>query len=208
MIVHDVTQGTPEWLACRLGIPTASEFDKVITAEGKPSKQAEAYANRLIAEMMTGKPVNAFDGTAYTERGKELEPEAVRFYELQRDVDAVVVGFVTDDARTMGCSPDRLIGQDGLLEMKCPAAHTHVKYLLENRYLRTDYFVQVQGQMLVTGRDWADLVSYHPEMPPVIVRVERDPRFLAVMRDLLGSFAKDLAGKRQELVRLGYVEEA
>lgn len=208
MIVHDVTQGTAEWMMARAGIPTASEFDKVITGGGKPSTQAEAYANRLIAEWMTGKPVSAFEGNAHTERGKELEAEGVIFYELQRDVQAVAVGFVTDDDRTMGCSPDRLVGDDGLLEMKCPAPHTHVKYLLEPESLRKDYFVQAQGQMLVTGRRWNDLMSYHPEMPPVIVRIGRDGKFLAAMRDMLDSFHKDLRAKRQRMVALGHKDAA
>lgn len=205
MKIHDVEQGSPEWLACRLGIPTASEFDRIITPTGKPSTQDEAYANRLIAEIMTGKPVDEYEGNSWMVRGRELEAEAVRFYELQRDVETVKVGFVTDDARTMGCSPDRLVGDDGLLEIKCPAPHTHVQYLIEERVDRK-YYTQVQGQMLVTDRQWADLMSYHPEMPPVITRIRRDVTYLAFLSELLVAFSAKLQAKKQKLIELGHLE--
>lgn len=204
MIVHDVQQGSPEWFACRLGIPTASEFDKIITPTGKASTQYEAYANRLLAEQMTGKPGEAFEGNAWTERGNELEPDAVAFYELQRDVQAVRVGFCTDDGRTMGASPDRLIGDDGLLEVKCPAPHTHIQYLLDQNIDRK-YYPQLQGQLLVTNRKWVDIISYHPELPPVILRVDRDEVYLAAMVKLLADFRRELQMKQGKMVKLGYM---
>ena len=207
MIVHDCEQGTPEWLAARLGIPTASEFDKIITPTGKPSTQCDAYAHRLLAEIMVGKPVESFEPTAWMDRGNVLEPEAVSFYELQTDFEAVPVGFVTDDLRTMGASPDRLIGDAGLLEIKCPAPHTHVQYLLDGCIDRK-YYPQVQGQLLVTGRAWADLVSYHPELPPVVIRIERDLPFLATLTDLLTQFTRGLEAKRRVMVERGYLAAA
>jgi hypothetical protein len=205
MIVHDVLQGSPEWLACRLGIPTASEFDKIITAGGQTSRQAGSYADRLLAEIMVGKPVETFKGTAWTGRGNDLEPDAAAFYELQRDVETVRVGFCTDDTRTMGASPDRLIGEDGLLEIKCPAPHTHVKTLLDQN-LDRDHYPQIQGQLLVTGKKWVDIISYHPEMPSLILRVERDEAYLSTMRKLLNDFQRDLQTKRGKMVVLGYMK--
>lgn len=204
MLVHNVTQGTPEWLQCRLGIPTASEFDKIITPTGKPSAQADAYMNKLLAEMMVGKPVDTFEGNTWTERGNELEPSAVSFYELQNDVEATAVGFITDDARTMGCSPDRLIGEHGLLECKCPAPHTHVEYLL-NRKIDQKYYPQLQGQLLVTGRQWVDIISYHPEMAPVVIRVEQDVAFFYTLKVLLAEFTAKLNRKRERLIDMGYL---
>lgn len=186
MIIHDLEQGSPEWFAVRLGIPTASYFDKLITPTGKESTQAETYENKLVAELLTGKPVDDFEGNEYTRQGNEREPDAAAFYALQRDIDPIKVGFVTDDNRTYGCSPDRLIGDDGLLEIKCPAAHTHVKYMLD-RNIDRKYYPQIQGQLLVTGRKWVDIISYHPEMQPVIIRVERDEIFL---KDLLTFITK------------------
>lgn len=184
MIIHDLDQGSPEWFAVRLGIPTASCFDKLITPTGKESTQREAYENQLVAEILTGKPVNDFEGNEWTQRGNELESDAAAFYALQRDIEPVKVGFITNDAGVFGCSPDRLIGDDGLLEIKCPAPHTHVKYMLD-RSIDRKYYPQLQGQLLVTGRKWVDIISYHPEMQPVIIRVERDETFLSDLFRLL-----------------------
>lgn len=198
-------QGTMDWLQARIGIPTASGFEKIITPTGKASTQAEAYSEKLLAEYILGYPVETFTGNAHTERGKELEPHAVRFYEVQRDVDTKPVGFCTDDARTIGASPDRLVGDDGLLEIKCPAPQTHVHYLLTGE-IDKGYWPQVQGQLLVTGRKWVDWLSYHPEMPPVIIRVERDEAYLATMATLLKEFTEKLEKKREKLISLGHLE--
>lgn len=201
----EVEQGSMDWLQARIGIPTASGFEKIITPTGKPSAQAEAYSEKLLAEYILGYPVETFTGNAHTERGKELEPQAVKFYEVQKDIDTKPVGFCTDDARTMGASPDRLVGDDGLLEIKCPAPQTHVHYLLTGE-IDKGYWPQVQGQLLVTGRKWVDWLSYHPEMPPVIIRVERDEEYLATMEKLLKDFTEKLEKKREKLISQGYLE--
>ena len=162
MIIHrDIEQGSEQWHQLRLGIPTASEFDKIITATGAPSKQSEAYANRLLAELIVGHQVETFKKTAWMERGNELEAEAAAYYDLTNDVETEKVSFITDDERTMGCSPDRLIGEEGLLELKCPAPNTQIDYILNGK-LDRDYWPQVQGQLLITKRKWVDLVSYYP----------------------------------------------
>lgn len=205
MIIHDVTQGGDEWKRLRAGLPTASEFDKIVTTTGKPSTQYDAYINKLLAEIITGKPVDTFEGNAHTERGNELEPAAVAFYELQRDVEAVKVGFVTNDEGTYGCSPDRLLGDDGLLEVKCPAPHTHVGYLL-NPNVDRKYYPQLQGQLLVTGRQWVDIISYHPEIQPVIIRVERDLKFLEELSRLLRDFTAALNERKAKLIDKGYLK--
>lgn len=207
MLNHNVEQGSAEWRQLRLGIPTASEFDRIITPSGKASTQDEAYANKLLAEIITGSPIDEFEGNSWTDRGKELEADAVAFYELQKNLNTSPVGFVTDDARSMGTSPDRLVGEDGLLEIKCPAPHTHVQYLLNNTIDRK-YYPQVQGQLLVTGRKWVDWLSYHPEMPPVIIRVERDGFYLDSMNMLLFAFWKKLKDKRAILTKMGHIAES
>ena len=198
-MTHNVEQGTPEWLAVRLGIPTASDFDKIITSTGKASTQTTAYAHKLLAEILTGHPVETFEKTEWMERGQALEESAVQFYELKTDIETVKIGFVTDDRRTMGCSPDRLVGNDGLLEIKCPAPHTHVGYLLNNKVDRK-YWPQVQGQLLVTGRKWVDWMSYHSEMQPVIIRVERDEEFLKAMNASIQQFNAELAVELGKLI--------
>ena len=195
MLIHDVEQRTPEWLALRRGIPTASQFCKIITSRGQASIQAEAYKNALIAELEMEENYKSFGGSIWTERGNELEPEAVRCYERRMQIETVKVGFITDSDRTMGCSPDRLVGADGLLEVKCPAPHTHAKYLCA-RSIDMRYYPQVQGQMFITGRKWVDFFSYHPDQPHLSVRIFRDEPYLAILDELLRIFIKTLNNGR------------
>lgn len=205
MKIIDVVQGTDEWIQARLAIPTASEFDKIITPTGKISTQAEAYMNKLLSEVITGKPALTFEKTPWMERGNELEAEAAQFYELQNDLDSVKVGFCMNDEGTIGASPDRLIGADGLLEIKCPAPQTHVGYLLSGKIDR-GYWPQVQGQLYITGRKWCDWMSYNPEMPPVIIRVERDESFISLMNAALQDFVIKMNIAKQTLIEKGYIK--
>ena len=207
MKVYNYEQGSDDWFKVRLGIPTASEFDKILTGTGKSSTQVNAYINKLLAEVITGKPVNTFQKTEAMERGNELEQEAADYYSMLRDVDLQTIGFCTDDAGLYGCSPDRLVGDEGLLEIKCPLAHTHVEYLLSGK-MDTGYIPQVQGQLLVTGRKWCDFMSYHPDMPPLIVRVERDEQYISDLQQELNSVAKKIADKKAELISKGFLDEA
>jgi putative phage-type endonuclease len=191
MIILDVDQGSPEWDAARLGIPTASNFDNIITSKGEPSKQATEYMYKLAVERITGKKIDGFKSDAM-QRGNDLEADAVRFYELSRNVETTKVGFVyKDELKKFGASPDRLIGTDGLAEIKCPLAHTHVEYLLEKK-MPTKYVVQVQGQMYVTDAKWTDFISYFPAMPPFIIRVMRDDALIGRLEMELIRFCRDL----------------
>jgi len=176
MRVLNHEQGTQEWLTSRLGCPSGSGFDKLITSTGKPSTQSEGYINQLIAELITGKPTE-FKVTEAMERGTELEPMAREFYELASGNEVQEVGFCLHDVLMAGVSPDGLVGEDGGLEIKCPAPHNHVAYLREGK-LPTKYKQQVMGCLWVTGRDWWDFVSYHESMPALIVRVHRDEDYI------------------------------
>lgn len=192
MQIHTVEQGTPEWLALRLGIPTASEFKNLVTPTGKAATAVKSYALTLAAERFIGEPVDAFTGNAATERGHELEPAARRFYEFSNDVEAVQVGFVTSDDKTVGCSPDSLIGEDGLLEIKCPLAPKFMeclKYVHEGK-CPPDYFIQVQGQMFVCERKWCDLLFYHPQLPPRHIRVFPDAAIVETLQSQLTKLAE------------------
>lgn len=197
MQIHNVEQGSDEWKQLRSGRPTASCFDKIVTASGADSTQAEAYENQLVAELLVGHPVEVFQGNAHTERGNELEQDAADFYSMSRNIDLENVGFVVNDMGA-GCSPDRLIGDDGLLEIKCPAAHTHVKYLL-GQGVDKAYMPQLQGQMWVTGRKWVDIISYHPEMKPVIIRVQRDEAYINALQRGVSRVIANVARKHQQL---------
>lgn len=188
MIVVACEQGSPEWVAARLGVVTASEFDNILTAKTlKPSAQAQAYLCRLVAETILGVPVET-DGNSFMERGKELEPEAANLYAMLRDVEPETVGFVLRDDRRLGASPDRLIGKDGGLEIKCPLAHNHVANLLDPDGFRDKHRTQVQVSMLVTGRSYWDSMSYNPVMPPVIVRSEPDAAWRKAAEPALADF--------------------
>jgi YqaJ-like viral recombinase domain len=197
MIVHDCIQGTTEWLAIRAGIPTASCFDKIVTPKGKASTQAEKYLHKLLAERLMGHPCIEFKGP-WMERGNDLEGDARAYYESMRELETVKVGFVTNDDRTIGASPDSLVGDDGLLELKVPSEHTHVAYML-TRSVDAEYYPQVQGQLWVTGRTWLDIMSFHPEMPPAIIRVERDEPYIRVLSAAVTTFSGELERMAAEM---------
>ncbi len=175
---NDIEQRSPEWYALRAGMPTASEFSKIVTSKGEPSKSAATYALTLAAELYSGKALeDAWAGNAHTERGRELEAEAMSLYELRHGCDVEPVGFVTDDAETMGCSPDGMVGDDGMAEVKCLKAENHIKAILyyeKNGRCPTDYVQQTQGQMMVCARQWCDLIFYHPDLPLLVIRQEPD----------------------------------
>lgn len=177
MIFHDVAQRSEEWYAIRLGKPTASEFSKIVTSKGEPSKQADTYSITLAVELFAGKPVDVWEGNAWTERGRELEQEALSLYAFARDAEILPVGFATDDAETMGCSPDGLVGDDGMVEVKCLKAENHAKAILYHAtkgHCPPDYVQQTQGQLLICGRQWCDLVFYHPDLPLLTIRQRPD----------------------------------
>lgn len=184
MIIHDIEQRSPEWYALRAGMPTASEFSKIVTSKGEPSKSAAVYATRLAGELFAGKPLDAWEGNAWTERGRELEEQAISLYEFANDVSVTPVGFVTNDPNTAGCSPDGFVGDDGMVEVKCLKAENHIKAILyyqKNNDCPTDYRAQTQGQMMICGREWCDLIFYHPELPLLTIRRTPDGMFCGAL---------------------------
>lgn len=203
---YNVEQGTPEWHEARLGIPTASEFKKIITPGGDASKSSDDYANSLIAEMIAGECDDSFVGTKWTERGKLLESDAVGMYEQTTGVTTEAVGFCTDDARTMGCSPDRLVGEDGLLELKVLSPKNHIDTALHEKIDR-EHYPQLQGQLYVTNRKWVDIMSYHPKILPVTIRVYRDNDYLFKMANYLAKFNILLKEKKFILIKKGFMPE-
>ena len=205
MKIHeDVLQGSTEWLNLRAGIPTASEFDSILTPGGKASKSSERYLFSLLAERIMGHP-RIESVSTWMDRGAEMEGEAVSFYELQRDCETVKVGFITNDSGTIGASPDRLVGDDGLLEIKVPSEHVHVSYLLKKAVDQT-YYPQIQGQLWIAERQWVDICSYHPEMPPALIRVERDEAFIVLLKAAVGEFSKVLENMALELAEKGWIK--
>jgi hypothetical protein len=203
MIMHECIQGSERWHRLRLGIPTASCFAKIVTPGGKLSKQSDAYLHRLLAEWLFGAPLEDPESTYRSEwmqRGHDLEEAAVRAYEFQTGQEAEQVGFITSDDGNVGCSPDRLIGEIGLLEIKVPAPPTHVGYMLTSS-IEQDYTPQLQGQLLLTERRWVDIVSYCPPFPLVIIRVERDGSYQTALAEALDQFVVGLLAARDKLIK-------
>jgi hypothetical protein len=183
VIILDHEQGTEEWLAARRGKPSASMFSKIITMTGKPSSSAQGYIDELVAEVITGETEHF--SNSHTERGTALEPEARESYEFITDNEVLECGFIVDPTFSYGCSPDGLVTENGQsvggLEIKCPAAKTQASYWRDPTLAVKKYWCQIQGCMWLTGRDWWDLFTYHPKMPHVLVRVDRDDEFIAKM---------------------------
>lgn len=183
-IIKGIDQGSEEWLKLRLGVATASNFDKIITPTGKESTQFEKYALELATQTLVSEPDSTFKNEAM-QRGNALEPLARQLYQETTLNFVDEITMFKSDCGNFGYSPDGLIGEDGLLEIKCPLATTHLKYLIDNK-LPSEYIPQVQGGLLVSGRKWCDFVSYHPnfkERNMLVIRVERDEEFIAKLRD-------------------------
>lgn len=198
MISVDMEQRSDEWIAARVGIPTASSFDKIITTKGEPSKQAQKYLHQLAGERVLHATEESFH-SQMMDRGAERELEAIKFYELTNDVEIHRVGICyLDEERNVACSPDGLVGDKGMVEIKCPMIATHVGYLLADD-LPSEYFQQVQGQLYITGREWCDFLSYYPGLKPFLIRVMRDEVFIKKLEVALGEFVKQLIALETKL---------
>ena len=180
----DCEQGTEEWFAARLGIPTASCFKDLITSQGKRASPFSTYANKLAAERLMGKSPESFT-SEWMQRGTEMEPQARASYEFDRGVDIEQVGFCTLDDGSAGASPDGLTADYGL-EIKCPAPHTHVGYLAAGK-LPAAYVPQVQGCMWICEREHWDFMSFHPDMPALLIRVDRDQAYIDELAKLVAA---------------------
>jgi hypothetical protein len=146
--------------------------------------------HELLAERILGRPILKAV-TTWMSRGSQTEAEAVAYYESLRDLDTTKIGFVTNDTGTIGASPDRLVGEDGILEIKVPKESTHTRYLLSGA-VGDEYWPQIQGQLWITERAWVDIMSYCPEMPEAVVRVARDGAYIDRLAAAVGAFSAEL----------------
>lgn len=218
MIHHAVIQGSEAWAKLRLGIPTASEFERIITPAKLETKDGEIkgwnptkgetrrkYAVKLLTELILDCPLDEVN-TAAMQHGKDWEPKARRAYEMIDGVDVEDVGFCTLDDGTVGASPDAFVGEDGSLELKCPERpEIHVGYLLKPDSLKDEYWVQTQGQLYITGRKWTDLVSYFMGIPIARVRITPDPEFQKRLAASLKQFLCELTDMIQVAKERGVV---
>ena len=199
MIHYDIAQGEPEWFNLRLGIPTSSEFSKIITPKTlKLSKQAEEYAELKIAEIMTGATQGILQPTYAMERGRAMEVEARDAYEFTENVTVKRGGFFTDDGGHFGCSPDFLVDEDGSGEIKCLFAKNHVKHLI-NQEVKAEHMPQIQGSLLIAERSWCDWWMYHPDLPRVKIRTYRDDTYIKELEQCLDSFRDMMSNKIAKL---------
>lgn len=202
MIRVDCIQGDPVWRANRLGIPTASQTDKILTPKTmKPSASQRGLLRTCCAEWLLGCPLES-GSTAYMDRGRDMEDEAVRWYEFDRNFTVERVGFILRDDKMFGGSPDGLIGSDGGVEIKCLSAVEHVGAMLEEIDL-TEYRCQVQSYLWLCDRQWWDRVYYHPEWPTMVIRMERDDEFISTLAEHVDGFIEKLLDARKRLLAMG-----
>jgi len=178
-VFHSVAQYSEAYDRLKLGIPTSSNFHKIVTPMGKPSKQWREYACVLIAERIMQRKIEFYNSPAM-ERGLIVESEAADWYEFDQDVSVQRVGLITDDDHTVGCSPDRLVGEHGLLEIKAPLPHTQIEYWISGE-VSERFRPQLQGQLYVSQRSWVDIVFWHDVLPKVVLRVEPDEKFIMAL---------------------------
>lgn len=194
MIIHDVLQRSPEWRKIRCGKIGASDMSAVLAKGrgGAESKTRKTLMYRVLAERLSGIPQDTYCNSAI-EWGIEHEPYARNLYEVERACDVKQVGFVEWD-EFAGCSPDGFVGEDGLIEIKCPNTSTHLSYLLADR-MPPEYVIQVQTQLWITERKWVDFVSFDPRIPCKAfwaIRVERDMKKIIQIQDAVMAFNEEL----------------
>ena len=199
-------QRTEEWFKQRLGKVTASAISNVIAkTKTGVSASRENYSTQLTLERLTGEQAEFYTNAAM-EWGTATEPKARQAYEIYREVFVDEVGFITHPMIEMsGASPDGLVGDDGLVEIKCPESKTQMETLL-NQKVPTKYMPQMQWQMACTGRKWCDFVSFDPRMPEnlrlFVQRVERNDEYIVMLEQEVRDFLLDIDRKVEILRRI------
>lgn len=197
MIILDVEQGSQEWKLARLGLVSASRFKDVMTEPRSKSAEmsdtAYSYMCELIAEIVTGEQAE-IKGAAL-EWGTINEPEARDLYDMNY-ADVQKAGLILHDSRRYGVSPDGLIGDDGMIEIKCPYNSTnHVKTVLSGDVPK-EHIPQIQGNLMVNGRQWCDFISFDPRISGkgrfFVKRVYRDDEYIGKMQDKIENFIKKM----------------
>jgi putative phage-type endonuclease len=196
-IIKDIEQGTDEWLALRYGWTTASKF-KDVMAKGQ-GKTRKSYMYQLAAEAISDMRQESFTNE-YMEWGTETEPQARDMYEFVSGNSVDQVTFIRlDGDKKIGCSPDGLVNDDGMVEFKCPKTTTQIETFLSGK-MPTGHKAQVQGQLWITERQWTDFVSFDPridgESSYFCTRIERDDDYIKELEAACFQFTDEL----QEIV--------
>lgn len=191
MKIHECQQGSTEWMLKRAGVVTASEIDALVspTFQVRTGKEPETYFYRKLAERIMG--FTGETGSTFAmDQGNIIEKIAVPFWEAVNGP-VTRVGFITTDDGKCGCSPDALVGDSEGLEVKAPQGPNHLKYLLGG-VLPPSYAPQVQFSLWVTKRKAWNFMSFSVHLPPLIVRVEPDPKAFAAFDEATGDFLAEL----------------
>lgn len=190
-IYENIEQGSDEWLAMRLGMPTASRFSAVM-AKGQ-GKTRTTYMQELAAEALTGLSDGGFT-SADMAWGTKTEPQARATYELESGNECILVGFGTNHG--CGASPDSLVGAKGGAEIKCPKTKNQIVAFLSGKMPST-HRAQVQGNMWIFEREWWDFVSFDPRINGAssyfCTRIMRDDDYIKELADQCGIFNDELA---------------
>jgi putative phage-type endonuclease len=209
---EEIIQGSDQWKAIRLGKVTASRVADVMarTKSGYGASRAN-YAAQIIAERLTGHPIESSFTTPAMQHGVDTEPEARNAYQFYHGVTVDQVAFVQHPTiADVGCSPDGLVGDDGLVEIKCPNTATHLETLL-GQTVPGKYETQIQFQMACTGRQFCDFISYDPRMPEqmrmFVRRVYRDDQRIAELETEVVAFLKEIKSRIEQLEAI-YGEKA
>lgn len=206
MKVIDHPQGSPEWLQARVGLVTASRIaDVVAKTKSGPSASRQNYLGELVAELLTGQSAESSFMNDDMRRGIEFEPDARFAYELKTNTIVNTCGLVLHPSLRAGASPDGLVGDSGLVEIKCPRTHVHIEYI-EGGKPPTKYVPQMAWQCICTGREWVDFASYDPRMPErlrlFVVRYTPDLGYLRELEAEVSAFIAEVDAKVQMLVQM------
>ncbi len=210
--MDEIIQGSDEWKALRCGKVTASRVADVIakTKSGWGASRFN-YAAELIAERLTGVAAEAFTNAAM-QWGTDQEPSARMAYEFMQDVTVEQIAFVAHPSiADAGASPDGLVGESGLVEIKCPNTATHIDTLIKQE-IPAKYITQMMWQMACTGRKWCDFVSYDPRLPEsmqlFVKRIERDDKLIAELESEVIVFLDTEVSNKVGALRQLYEQEA
>jgi len=187
-MIIDCIQGSDEWLSARLGKITASCFSDVLCK----GSGRYTYMLKLAAERLTGQTQKSYTNGAM-QMGTETEPEARAYYEALNNVTVKQVGFIELDEDTGG-SPDGLVNEDGIIEIKCPNSTTHIATILSNK-MPTEHNSQAQGLLWISGRQWCDFISFDPRMKDRkfwSIRIYRDEKHIMILQEAVKQFVKEL----------------
>jgi YqaJ-like recombinase protein len=204
MKLYRVEQGSVEWYRLRLGKPTSSNFHKIVTPAGAPSKQAITYLYRLVAERLLHETMDDEIGfVKWVAGGKENEPFAVKQFQFANQIELEPGGFVTTNDGRIGASPDRIFkGHKESLEIKSPAPWTQLRYLLEGP--EDAYIAQTQGHLLVGDEfDAVHFYTYNPRTPSFHKIILRDPHYQSILAAALDQFCDVLDATTERAKALG-----